>query len=203
MLMKSWKLVVVVLAAWLANWSSPPASQRAQADGRSIRIEFNETLHSRVVAKFEGKEIAIGDFAPSEFITVAGKDIRDFTLREVKRESVGDAMCGGQRVTLAGVAPSLKKIVAVTTCDEFPQMKFDESRQIGFIAQEVEQVLPEIVHTDTNGYKSVTYDRVVPVLIEAVKAQQARMDEQARALAELTARLDRLERESSRRAAKD
>src|SRR5438046_1444662 len=122
MLMKSWKLVVVVLAAWLANWSSPPASQRAQADGRSIRIEFNETLHSRVVAKFEGKEIAIGDFAPSEFITVAGKDIRDFTLREVKRESVGDAMCGGQRVTLAGVAPSLKKIVAVTTCDEFPQM---------------------------------------------------------------------------------
>ena len=48
MLMKSWKLVVVVLAAWLANWSSPPASQRAQADGRSIRIEFNETLHRKL-----------------------------------------------------------------------------------------------------------------------------------------------------------
>ena len=59
---KSWKLLVVGLAVWLGKWSSPSESQRAQADGRNIRIEFNEMLHSRVVAKFEGREIAIGNF---------------------------------------------------------------------------------------------------------------------------------------------
>jgi alpha-galactosidase len=122
MLMKSWKLIVVGLAVWLASWSSPAASERAQADGKNIRIEFNEMLHSRVVAKFEGRETAIGDFAPSESVTVAGKEIRDFALHDVKRESVRDAMGAGQRVTLTGAAPSLKKIVAVTTYDEFPQM---------------------------------------------------------------------------------
>jgi alpha-galactosidase len=126
MLVKSWKVLVVGLAVWLASWSGAPASQRAQADGRNIRIEFNEMLHSHVVAEFEGREIAIGDFAPSESLTVAGKEIRDFTLREVKRESVRDAMCAGQRVTLTGTAPSLKKTVAVTTCDEFPQMAIFE-----------------------------------------------------------------------------
>jgi alpha-galactosidase len=122
MLMKSWKLLVVGLAVWLASWSSPSASQRAQAEGKNIRIEFNEMLHSRVVAKFEGRETAIGDFAPSESVTVAGKEIRDFALHDVRRGSVRDAMGAGQRVTLTGAAPSLKKIVAVTTYDEFPQM---------------------------------------------------------------------------------
>ena len=126
MLVKSWKMLVVGLAVWLASWSGASASQRAQADGRNIRIEFNEKLHSRVVAEFEGKEIAIGGFAPSESLTVAGKEIRDFTLGEVKRESVRDAMCAGQRVTLTGTAPSLKKTVAVTTCGEFPQMAIFE-----------------------------------------------------------------------------
>src|SRR5271167_1888083 len=92
MLMKSWKLLIVGLAVWLASWSSPSASQRAQADGRNIRIEFNEMLHNRVVAKFEGREIAIGGLAPSESLTVAGKEICDFTLQDVKRESVREAM---------------------------------------------------------------------------------------------------------------
>ena len=126
MLMKSWKMLVVGLAVSLTSWSSPAASQKGQADGRNIRIEFNEMLHSRVVAKFEGREISIGDFAPSESLTIAGKEIQDFTLHEVNHESVQDAMCAGQRVTLTGAAPSLKKIVAVTTYAEFPQMAIFE-----------------------------------------------------------------------------
>jgi hypothetical protein len=56
--------------------------------------------------------------------------------------------------------------------DEFQDKNFTKGRQIGFIAQEVEPFLPEIVHTDGQGYKSVIYANVVPVLVEAVKAQQ-------------------------------
>lgn len=79
----------------------------------------------------------------------------------------------------------------------------DAGRQIGFIAQEVEKVLPELVHTGKNGYKSVAYQNVVPVLVEAVKTQQkhietlkAQKDTEVKALkaenAELRARLDAL-----------
>ena len=41
--------------------------------------------------------------------------------------------------------------------------------QVGVIAQEVEAVVPEIVNTNDDGYKSVSYDKLVPLLIQAVK----------------------------------
>ena len=50
-------------------------------------------------------------------------------------------------------------------------------RQVGVIAQEVEQVLPEIVHTDSQGYKSVEYAKLVAPLIEAVKVLKARSEQ--------------------------
>jgi hypothetical protein len=41
-------------------------------------------------------------------------------------------------------------------------------REIGVIAQEVEQVFPELVSLADNGYRRVDYDRLTAVLIEAV-----------------------------------
>lgn len=54
---------------------------------------------------------------------------------------------------------------------------FVREREIGVIAQEVEVVLPELVATRDNGYKAVKYDRLVALLIEAVKEQQQQIDE--------------------------
>jgi len=122
MLTKSWKLLVVLLSVSLVSASSPSRSRRARVDGRNIRIEFNNVLQSRVVAKFGGREIALGDFSPSETVTVGGNEIRDFALHDVKRGRIKDDLGAGQRVTLTGTAPSLKKTVAVTTYDDFPQM---------------------------------------------------------------------------------
>ena len=48
---------------------------------------------------------------------------------------------------------------------------------VGVIAQEVEKVLPEVVETRENGYKAVKYDKMVPLLIEAIKDQQKQIDE--------------------------
>jgi hypothetical protein len=45
----------------------------------------------------------------------------------------------------------------------------DQSRQIGFIAQDVEKIFPELVKTDDKGYKSMNYSKVVTVLVESVK----------------------------------
>ncbi|HET7214228.1 MAG TPA: glycoside hydrolase family 36 protein [Terriglobia bacterium] len=118
---KSLKLVVVGLAVWLVSASSGPRLQTTRVDGRNIRIEFNENLHSRVIAKFGGREIAIGGFAPSETVTVAGKDVADFALQNVKRARANDVLGAGRRTTITGTAPSLEKTVAVTTYDNFPQ----------------------------------------------------------------------------------
>ncbi len=50
------------------------------------------------------------------------------------------------------------------------------AEQVGVLAQELEQVLPELVHTGTDGYKAVNYAQLTPVLIEAIKEQQQQME---------------------------
>jgi len=52
-----------------------------------------------------------------------------------------------------------------------------EGRDVGVIAQEVEEVLPEVTTTRDNGYKAVKYEKIVPLLIECIKEQQSQIDE--------------------------
>lgn len=54
-----------------------------------------------------------------------------------------------------------------------PDMGFGDEKQLGFIAQEVEKVLPEMVYTMENGYKAVNYTALIPVMVEAIKEQQS------------------------------
>lgn len=70
-------------------------------------------------------------------------------------------------------------------------------RQLGFIAQELAPILPELVHTNREGFLSVNYSGVTPVLVEAVKELHrdftAQMATREQRLKELQARLARLE----------
>jgi hypothetical protein len=50
------------------------------------------------------------------------------------------------------------------------------NRSTGVIAQEVEEILPEVVHTGDDGIKSVSYGNVVGLLIEAVKELAEKME---------------------------
>jgi hypothetical protein len=52
-----------------------------------------------------------------------------------------------------------------------------EGHDIGVIAQEIESILPEIVTTRDTGYKAVKYEKIVPLLIEAIKDLQKQIDE--------------------------
>jgi len=48
-----------------------------------------------------------------------------------------------------------------------------KKNQIGFIAQEVDKVLPEVVnYNDSTDTWAISYTRVIPVLVEAIKEQQ-------------------------------
>jgi len=69
--------------------------------------------------------------------------------------------------------------------EDFPDMKFDNSLQLGFIAQEVEPVFPELVKTDNNGYKSMDYSKMTVVLFQAIKEQQKLLDSQNKRIEEL------------------
>jgi len=65
-------------------------------------------------------------------------------------------------------------------------------QQLGFIAQEVEAVYPEMVNTDENGFKSVDYSKMTVVLLEAVKEQQQLIESQDERIRKLEAEQKRM-----------
>jgi hypothetical protein len=60
---------------------------------------------------------------------------------------------------------------------DFPQQNFGESRAYGLIAQDVEQVLPELVVTGEDGFKAVDYSKLPLLTIQAMKELKAENDE--------------------------
>ena len=48
---------------------------------------------------------------------------------------------------------------------------FDDEVQVGVMAQEIEEVLPEGVAEREDGYKAVRYEKIVPLLIESIKVR--------------------------------
>jgi hypothetical protein len=82
---------------------------------------------------------------------------------------------------LANVTPSILKLKGYTynwRTDEYPDMHFDSDTQIGLVAQEVEKVFPELVKTDSDGYKAVSYEKLTVILLEGLKEQQKRIESQ-------------------------
>jgi len=69
-------------------------------------------------------------------------------------------------------------------------MKKDGKQKIGVLAQEIREVFPELVSEDANEMLAVNYQGLVPVLINALKEQQAEIDK----LKEQEHRLEKLEK---------
>jgi hypothetical protein len=47
---------------------------------------------------------------------------------------------------------------------------------VGVVAQEIQEVLPEAVRTRPDGYLAVDYEKIVPLLIEGIKDQQKQIE---------------------------
>ena len=56
--------------------------------------------------------------------------------------------------------------------------KPSEQEQIGFLAQELEKVFPNLVDVDDDGYFAINYIGLIPVIVEAMKEQQQELKEQ-------------------------
>jgi alpha-galactosidase len=118
----------------LGTLIAPPllsaAGEAVSIDGKNIRVEFNSKMHSRIVAKFDGKETVLGDFGPSEFVMAGGAAVQDFNLTGHKVQNVREELGRGRQLSLTGVSGALQKTVVVTVYDEIPRMAFFETQVI-------------------------------------------------------------------------
>ncbi|HEU0138469.1 MAG TPA: glycoside hydrolase family 36 protein [Bryobacteraceae bacterium] len=109
-------LIVLVLVA-----QGPPS---VKVEGKGIRLEFDRSLQSQVIAVLDGKETAMGPVQASETITVNGQELGDFPLAHSNSQVVKDDLGAGRQFTITGVSGAIRKTVAATVYDAFPQMVF-------------------------------------------------------------------------------
>ncbi|NEO78352.1 DUF6519 domain-containing protein [Moorena sp. SIO4G3] len=65
--------------------------------------------------------------------------------------------------------------------------------QIGLVAQEVEEVFPELVSTDSQGMKSLSYSKLIAPLIEAIKEQNNKISELAKQVKQQQTKITQLQ----------
>ncbi len=74
-------------------------------------------------------------------------------------------------------------------------MNFENRKQIGLVAQDVERIFPDLVRTDDNGYKAVSYEKLPVLLLEGIKEQQKQLEAAKTENSELKAELQALKEE--------
>jgi hypothetical protein len=94
--------------------------------------------------------------------------------------------------TFMNALDKLQKLRGVSfdwNIDQYPELRFSDRNQIGFIAQEVEEIFPELVKEDHEGYKAIDYSRFTPIIVEAMKEQQQEIEDLQQEIIELNVKL--------------
>ncbi|GHC56752.1 hypothetical protein GCM10008083_21680 [Ulvibacter litoralis] len=69
----------------------------------------------------------------------------------------------------------------------------EEKTHYGFIAQEIQEILPEVVTTNDDGMLSMKYTELIPILTKGIKEQQVMINSQAEMIQKLEDRLNAME----------
>lgn len=135
-----------------------------------------------------------GDVSIGQTLNVVGNTLVQGTIYsfgDVIAYSSSDARLKDNITVIDSPLEKLSKINGVSFNWNDKQSAYEVGKKdIGVIAQEIEEVLPELVTTRDNGYKAVRYEKIVPLLIEAIKEQQSQIDELKGLINKLTDKLN-------------
>lgn len=204
----NWNVVVSVTASTAKHIVTPVDLTGV----RYIRLTVNAPQQGQTEVDVAGLQVlsdAYGELARLQPWTVNGDDA---FLAVSGNLGVGTADAQGYKLYVAGtaystggwqgsdarfkeeikpVADPLAKVLQLNGVSykwktvRFKEKGFPEGRHFGVIAQDIEKVVPEVVKTAPDGMKSVAYTELIPILIEAIKAQQAQIEQLKSKLAEM------------------
>jgi len=143
-------------------------------DGNAFGVGTGTTLNSIM---FKSGNIGVGTANPVQKLDVIGN------ARAVAFIYTSDERL---KENIKPLNNSLEKILKIRG------VNFDwrdgEENQIGFIAQEIEPVIPELIVGSGDDYKGVLYGNLTALLVEAIKEQQVQINTLEQRLAEIESR---------------
>ena len=123
-------------------------------------IDTNEHLHVAEVYDIDNSNLYLDFGNTGDSLKVAGDVVAFVSSDKRYKDNI---------VNISSPLDKLSKINGVSFNWNEISHKETGKKDIGVIAQEIEEVLPEIVETRDNGYKAVDYPKLTALLIEAVK----------------------------------
>ena len=127
-----------------------------------------------VISASNQDNLPLFNLSNSGNVTVAG------SVTAASHITVSDSRYKKNIVSLETPLDTLIKLRGVTfewDMDKHARFKNLPGKQVGFIAQEVKNVLPETVFKNKEGYLAVSYNAMIPLLVEAVKEQHQLIEE--------------------------
>lgn len=126
-----------------------------------------------------GYNLHVGDTSILTGTTVARFENAGGTC-DVTPDVVGAIMCTSdqrRKKNLSEFTDALQQIGAIQVYKYNLTAEQDgDPVHVGFLAQELEKITPDLVKTDKDGMKSVSYSGLVPYLVQAIKQQQSQID---------------------------
>ena len=161
------------------------------------------TNYVRQVSITNGGRVGIGTANPAYPLDVSGDINASGSVRANGIALSSDARYKTNIATLNNALDDVLNLRGVAydfDRAKWPEKHFADGKQIGFIAQEIEKIFPELVSTDANGYKSVNYIGVVPVLVEAVRTLKHDNDDKQKQIDTLRAQVEVLQTQAKENA---
>lgn len=152
-------------------------------DGGSYATHINHYSQNNTFINAQGGNVGIGTLNPTSRLQVGNSG--DGTAALANAWNIFSDVRYKTDIT------QIENAAELVTQLEGVRFTWKESGKtsVGFIAQDVQAVLPELVHADDAGYLSVDYGKMTPVLVEAVKEQQSQIEELQQQNEQLTAEL--------------
>ena len=151
-----------------------------------LRLGVNNTEYMSII---NGGNVGIGETVPSFKLHVNGTigatgDITAFHSSDKRLKN--------NLIPIKDPLEKLKKINGYTFVWKENEHHPNKGSDIGVVAQEVEEILPEITSTRENGYKAVRYEKLTPFLISCIKEQQTQIENQQTQISSLQSQIDEL-----------
>jgi Chaperone of endosialidase/Head domain of trimeric autotransporter adhesin len=144
-----------------------------------VVVDANGTVGGRFLIKETGN-VGIGKNNPLYKLDVGGDINASGQVRANGIALSSDVRFKQNIITLPNALNNLLQLRGTNyffNTNAFPERNFSSDKQMGVIAQEVEKIYPELVSTDKDGYKSVNYVGLIPVMIESIKELKKEIDE--------------------------
>ena len=137
----------------------------------SSQILGGSTIHSSSVGNYQFNSIGVGLAATGVAgEIVASADIVAFSSSDIRLKE-----------NIVPIPNALEKVNQISGNtfnwkEGNDEIHSHKGNDVGVIAQEIEQIIPQIVINRDNGYKAVQYEKIIPLLIEAIKELSAKID---------------------------